>query len=83
MILRTPILATDVGGIPFAVEHGKTGWLVPPNDAEGIAAGFKTMVQNPALRERLVTAAEARYWEVFSRRKHRQRIQSMLEVCLT
>lgn len=81
MILRTPVLATSVGGIPFAIEHGKSGWLVPPNDAAAIAAGFETLIRNPALRERFAAAGEARYWATFSKRLHRERIQSALEAC--
>jgi glycosyltransferase involved in cell wall biosynthesis len=82
MVLRTPILATDVGGIPFSIQHGRSGWLVPPNDPGAIAEGFRTLAQNPSLRERLVAEAEARYWENFSRLKHRERIQSVIKSCL-
>lgn len=37
-----PVLATDVGGVPEAVEHGRTGTLVPPRDAEALAEALET-----------------------------------------
>lgn len=33
----TPTLAADVGGVAELVQHGKTGWLYPPNDWETAA----------------------------------------------
>lgn len=79
MVLGTPVLATDVGGIPFAVEHGKSGWLVPANDAGAISGGFRALAGDAALRERLAISARERYWRDFSRVKHRERVQSVVE----
>ena len=33
MALGLPIVSTDVGGLPYLINHGETGLLVPPNDA--------------------------------------------------
>jgi glycosyltransferase involved in cell wall biosynthesis len=82
MILRTPVLATDVGGIPFAIQHGETGWLVPPENPGALADAFQRLESDPSLRKRLVVGGETRYWEIFSRKRHRERIQSMIETCL-
>ena len=32
-----PVIVGKVGGLPEAVEEGKTGYLVPPRDSEAIA----------------------------------------------
>ena len=32
-----PVVATNVGGIPDVVDHGQTGYLVPPNDPASLA----------------------------------------------
>jgi glycosyltransferase involved in cell wall biosynthesis len=33
-----PVVGYAVGALPEVVEHGETGWLVPPGDVEGAAA---------------------------------------------
>jgi glycosyltransferase involved in cell wall biosynthesis len=48
-----PIVSTDVGGIPYLVEHRRSAWLVPPEDPEALAAGVKLVLQDAALREEL------------------------------
>jgi len=37
MASGVPIVSTNVGGIPYLVEHGKTALLVPPGDVEAMA----------------------------------------------
>lgn len=82
MILRAPVLATDVGGIPLAVRHNETGFLVPPEDPAALAEAFGVLAADPSLRERLVVGGEAHYWATFSRKIHRQRIQAMIAACV-
>jgi glycosyltransferase involved in cell wall biosynthesis len=48
-----PIVSTDVGGIPYLVEHGRSAWLVPPENPEALAAGVKLVLQDARLREDL------------------------------
>ena len=43
-----PVIATNVGGIPEAVDDGKTGVLVPPNDPESMAEALAELIGNPA-----------------------------------
>jgi glycosyltransferase involved in cell wall biosynthesis len=40
MALSRPVVASNVGGIPEMVEDGVTGLLVPPHDAETLAAAI-------------------------------------------
>lgn len=35
-----PVIATDHGGAAETVRHGETGWLVPPGDADALAAAL-------------------------------------------
>jgi glycosyltransferase involved in cell wall biosynthesis len=82
MLLRTPILASAVGGIPSSIEHGESGWLVPPDDVQALVQGFRLLAHDRTLRERLCESAEARYWSRFSTAHHRERVQAMLAACL-
>jgi glycosyltransferase involved in cell wall biosynthesis len=49
-----PIVATDVGGVSIALDHGRRGLLVPPRDAAAAIGALERLAADPALRERLV-----------------------------
>lgn len=51
-----PVVSTDVGGVPFLVEHSQTAWLVPPDSPEATAAGIARVLDDTALRRRLVAS---------------------------
>ncbi|MFL6528156.1 MAG: glycosyltransferase [Chthoniobacterales bacterium] len=42
-----PVAATRHGGIPEAVEHGRTGYLAAERDFEALAAAMKEIVRSP------------------------------------
>ena len=48
-----PIVSTDVGGVPYLLEHQRTAWLVPPDDPAALASGVATVLRDAPLRERL------------------------------
>ena len=45
-----PVVATAVGGIPEIVDHGHTGYLVPPRDEKALADAVVRLLQDPDLR---------------------------------
>jgi glycosyltransferase involved in cell wall biosynthesis len=47
------VVSTNVGGIPYLIRDGKNGLLVPPNDAEAMAAAVRKILDTPGLAERL------------------------------
>lgn len=51
--LGKPVVSTRVGGIPEVVEHGKTGFLVPPGDPERLAEAIVTLLKDSALRKEM------------------------------
>ena len=57
---RTPLVATAVGGLTELVDHGRTGLLVPPRDADALAAALRTVITDRALAARLAAEAAAR-----------------------
>ncbi len=48
-VLRKPVVASSVGGIPEIVAHGKTGLLVPPEDDRALADALAMLLADPAL----------------------------------
>jgi 2-deoxystreptamine N-acetyl-D-glucosaminyltransferase/2-deoxystreptamine glucosyltransferase len=59
MAAGLPVVASAVGGIPEVVQDGVTGLLVPPGDADALAAALDRLVADPALRARLAAGARA------------------------
>lgn len=59
MATGLPVVSTPVGGIPEALEHGNTGWLVPERDADALAVALRRLLGEPRLRARLGLAARA------------------------
>jgi glycosyltransferase involved in cell wall biosynthesis len=62
----TPVIASRVGGIPDIVEDGVSGLLVPPGDADALAAAVRRVRDDPALARRLGEAGQRRLREQFS-----------------
>jgi glycosyltransferase involved in cell wall biosynthesis len=57
MAASRPVVATDVGGNPDAIQQGRTGLLVPPSDPSRLADAIRRLHGDPALRLKLGTAA--------------------------
>lgn len=66
------VVATNVGGIPDTVTDGKTGLLVPPDDAQSAAAAIKRLLDDGSLRSMLGEAgarnAKDYGWDGIARR---------------
>jgi sugar transferase (PEP-CTERM/EpsH1 system associated) len=60
MAAGLPVVATPVGAIPEAIRDGVEGLLVPPRDAEALAAALGSLVRDRARRASLGRAARAR-----------------------
>jgi glycosyltransferase involved in cell wall biosynthesis len=48
-----PVVVTDVGGLPEAVEHERTGLVVPPRDERALAGAVVRLLRDQGLRLRL------------------------------
>jgi len=46
MAAGRPVVATAVGGVPYMVTPGRTGWLVPPEDEEALAGAVVAALQS-------------------------------------
>jgi glycogen(starch) synthase len=59
MLYGLPIVAAAVGGPSEILEHGRTGILCPPKDAEALADAILELVTHARLRRRIGVAAAA------------------------
>jgi glycosyltransferase involved in cell wall biosynthesis len=59
MASALPVVTTPVSAIPEAVEDGRNGFLVPPDDPAALAVAIARLARDPALRRRLGAAARA------------------------
>jgi len=66
MAARLPVVASRAGGIPEAVQHGVTGWLVPPAAPTELAGPIISLLEDPRRRSEFGAAARARVESDFS-----------------
>ena len=62
----TPVVASEVDGIVEVVLDGKTGFLVPPEDAAAFAEKIKILLLDDALREQFGVNAREHFLNNFS-----------------
>ncbi|HSJ03015.1 MAG TPA: glycosyltransferase family 4 protein, partial [Verrucomicrobium sp.] len=48
MLNSLPVISTTVAGVPEMIEHGKTGYIVPPDDVPAFAEALARISQYPA-----------------------------------
>jgi D-inositol-3-phosphate glycosyltransferase len=51
MACGTPVIASEVGGLGFLVQNGKTGYTIPNGDPEVLCDKLSTLLNDPSLRE--------------------------------
>ena len=59
MASGVPVVAATVGAFPDLVAEGETGALVPPGDADALAAAMAPLLDDPPRREAMGRAARA------------------------
>jgi N-acetyl-alpha-D-glucosaminyl L-malate synthase BshA len=65
MACRVPVVASMVGGLPEVIEHGRTGFLHPPEDLDGMAASAVRLLEDEALHHSVAQAARRRVLDSF------------------
>ena len=68
MALGLPVISTNVGGIPYLIENGKTGVLVPSNNSQAFVDEIDALFNNPLkaieISKNARIAVEKFDWEV-------------------
>lgn len=77
MASRTPVVASDVGGLQFSVVSEETGLLVPPKDDIAFGKAIDRILADPAWRDRLGQAGRQRVEVAFSWRSVAARLSQL------
>jgi glycosyltransferase involved in cell wall biosynthesis len=78
----TPVVSTDVGGVPEIVEDDRSGLLVPVNDAARLAAAIGALIDDGDARARLVAAAVEDLVTRFSPSVHADKTRAVYDAVL-
>ena len=62
---RSPVVASDAGGLPEVVEHGVTGLVVPRGDTGALAEAIGSLLADPERRRRMGVAGRERALRLF------------------
>jgi glycogen(starch) synthase len=79
MACGTPVIATTAGGTPEAIEDGRTGLLVPPNDPSALATAMERLIRDPQLRRALGEEAARVAREKYDFRRYVDRLEEQYQ----
>jgi colanic acid/amylovoran biosynthesis glycosyltransferase len=57
MAVGTPVIGSDIAGIPELLDKGRCGVIVPPRDVMALANAIEALLANPTMREEYAQAA--------------------------
>ena len=66
LAVETPVVATDLEGMPELIADGETGLLVPPRNPEALAQAILRMLENPPRAKAMARAGRKRVEAQFS-----------------
>lgn len=82
MFLGTPVVATDHGGNPEAIENERTGFLVTPEDAGAFMEPLSRLLSNPRLWARISDAARDHAFFSYSTHRHVENVMKIYDGAL-
>ncbi|MCM4161380.1 glycosyltransferase family 4 protein [Antarcticibacterium flavum] len=74
MALGLPVVSTNIGGLPYLIENGVDGLLVPPNDPTAMEAKVSALLEDPAAAKTMAAAGRKKStqfdWELIKGQWH-------------
>lgn len=74
-----PSIASELGGMAELIDHGRTGWLVPPNDEVALAEAISHAAGDPALASKMGDLARARVLDIHDPARHVEALAGLYE----
>jgi glycosyltransferase involved in cell wall biosynthesis len=79
MAASLPVVATDVGGNAEAVQHGRTGFITPPEDPGALADAMIRLLEDPVAARRMGAAGKQLTAERFTTNAMMSSIKAIYE----
>jgi colanic acid/amylovoran biosynthesis glycosyltransferase len=79
MATGLPVAATQHGGIPEAIEHGRNGWLVPEEDHVALANAMQEITRSPHVLTEMGLRARAAVADRFEQDAQIDQLESFYE----
>ena len=79
MSCETPVIATNLGGVPELVDHGVDGYLVAPHDPNALAEAIKHLAQNTLLAKQFSASGRRKIEQQFKSDRSAQVLKDLLE----
>jgi glycosyltransferase involved in cell wall biosynthesis len=67
MILKTPVIGSNVDGVPEMIIPDQTGLLFESENVGDLVRTFEKMYRNPRMRQEFAKNASEKYWSDFSK----------------
>lgn len=77
MLAQVPVVATRVGGMPFVLDEGACGVLVPPGDANALVDALSQLIENPVYRAKLGILGRDRACSKFSAERYCREVEEL------
>lgn len=77
MAMEVPCVATRVAGVPELIRADVDGLLIPPADAEALAAAIARLMDDPALAARLARSGRTRVMEHYNLVRNSERLAAV------
>lgn len=71
-----PVVASDIGGIPEMISHGRDGVLCPPGNTDALASAFDELIENGSDAEAIARQAQLR----IERQTYRAQAEALLRL---
>jgi len=76
---ETPVISTNLGGVPELIDHGIDGFLVSPKNPEELAASIKQVATNKSLAKQLSRSGRAKICRRFNSDLSAAELKRLLE----
>lgn len=83
LAMRTPVIASRIGGLPEIIQHGQTGFLFEPSNPVALTNAICHVLDHPENTRTIVEAGYAHFQNAFSVATHLQNIQNLYDRILT